>query len=201
MNDLNKRIKFLLEIDKLKEVVRNSYLISQGRKENSAEHSWHIALLALTLLENTEVKVDILKVLKMILLHDIVEIDAGDLLVYLDSPEILKAKREREQASATRIFGLLPEEQGREFIALWEEFEDEKTPEALYAASLDRVMPLLHNIQSAGKSWQENNITLEQVVNKNSKIAKNCPEIWSYLKPLIEDTFKKFTPSISTNSK
>ena len=190
MSELEKRITFIKEIDKLKEIKRNSYLLSQSRKENSAEHSWHISLLAIILIDYCNDKVDILKVLKMILIHDIVEIDAGDVLVYNDSKEILAAKKERETKSAKRIFGLLPLDQQDELTSLWEEFENEESAESRYAAALDRIMPLLHNIYSEGRSWKENNISLEQVLNKNVKIKINCPAIWDYLEPLIVKAFK-----------
>lgn len=141
MTRLDQQLAFILEIDKLKEVLRQTRLITGERRENSAEHSWHIALLAILLAEYANTPVDVLRVVKMLLIHDIVEIDAGDTFAYSAVPKAEQALR--EQLAAQRIFGLLPPDQEEEFVALWEEFEAGATPEAQFAHALDRFMPFL----------------------------------------------------------
>ena len=156
------QIDFLVEIDKLKKVLRQTWLLDQSRYENDAEHSWHIAMAAMLFLEYADdPQVDLLRVIKMLLVHDLVEIDAGDTYAYdekacLDQPE-------REQKAAERIFGLLPPDQSAEFRGLWEEFEARQTPEARYAAALDRFQPLLHNYRTGGRAWLDHAVTSDRV--------------------------------------
>jgi len=160
-NRLDRQLAFILEIDGLKDVVRQSYLLSGKRRENTAEHSWHLAVMAPVLAEYADAPVDVGRVIRMVLIHDIVEIDAGDTYCYDADGHFDKA--ERENRAADRIFGLLPQDQEIEMRALWEEFETGNSPEAKFARSLDRFMPLLHNFHTGGRSWREHSITRRQV--------------------------------------
>ena len=180
---LARQIAFLLEIDKLKGILRRTRLLHEPRHENSAEHSWHLAMAALILAEHANAPVDTLRVLKMLLVHDIVEIDAGDTFVY----DVQTEKAGLEQAAATRIFGLLPEDQRDEVRGLWEEFEARKTPEAKFAAGLDRIMPILHNYHTEGYSWREHGIRKAQVLERNGHTAEGSEALWEYIKEVIDD--------------
>ena len=182
---LDRQIAFILEIDKLKSVLRRSYLLNEARRENSAEHSWHLSVMALMLAEHANAELDQLRVLRMLLVHDIVEIDSGDTYIYDQAGNDTKAAREQEAAS--RIFGLLPSNQSAEVQALWQEFEARDTPEAKFAAALDRLMPLLHNYYTEGRSWREHNISKEQVLRLNRHIAAGSQSLWEYAKALIDD--------------
>lgn len=183
---LRKQIKFLMEIDKLKSVYRRSYLADKSRHENDAEHSWHLALMAMILHEHADHReLDILKVLKMLIVHDLVEIDAGDTFAYDDQGQLDKA--EREQAAAERLFGMLPEDQQRDVLALWVEFEARSTPEAQFATAMDRLAPLLLNYATEGKSWREHGVTSDQVLAYNRKIAESSQVLWSFVESLVQD--------------
>ncbi len=186
---LSRQIEFILEIDKLKSILRRSYLVHNPRLENSAEHSWHLAVLAMLLAEHANTEVNLLRVLKMLLVHDIVEIDAGDTFCYDVAGNETKA--ERETLAARRIFGLLPDDQREELHGLWEEFEARQTPEAKYAAALDRLMPLLHNYHTQGRSWREHGVTRELVLDRNRHIGEGSEAIWQYMEALIEDAEEK----------
>jgi putative hydrolase of HD superfamily len=188
-NHLNQQIDFILEMDKLKSIFRRSYVLGTDRNENDAEHSWHLSIMAVVLSEYANSEIDVLQVLKMLLIHDIVEIDAGDTFCYDDKGATDKA--EREQRAAGRIFGMLSENQEMEFRCLWEEFEKGQTPEAMFAKSLDRLMPLLHNYHSEGKAWKEHGITQDQVINKNKHIADGSKELWEYAYSIIGDAVEK----------
>ena len=187
MQDLNTRLEqqiaFILEVDKLKSVLRRSYLLNEDRHENSAEHSWHLSVMALILAEHADAEIDQLRVLKMLLVHDIVEIDSGDTYIYDQAGNDTKAAREQE--AAARIFGLLPPDQSAELQALWQEFEARETPEAKFAAALDRLMPLLHNYHTEGRSWREHGITQEQVLRLNRHIEDGSEALWKYAEALI----------------
>jgi putative hydrolase of HD superfamily len=189
LNRLEQQLIFIVEIDKLKNVLRQSYLVDGSRRENSAEHSWHVALVAVVLAEHANESVDLLKVVKMLLIHDVVEVDAGDTFVYDEAAMAAKAGKER--AAAERIFGLLPAEPGAELRALWDEYEDAASPEAKYAAAVDRFMPMLHNYHTGGKSWQAHGITAERVLKKNAPIADGAADVWEYAKRMIDDAVKK----------
>ncbi len=182
---LSRQIAFLLEIDRLKTIWRRTYLSDASRVENSAEHSWHIAVMAVVLVEYAnEPDIDLLKVIRMLLIHDLVEIDAGDTFAY---DETARAdKRAREQEAAERIFQLLPADQAVEFRACWEEFEARKTPEARFAAALDRLQPLLHNLHTRGKSWQEHGVRKNQVVAFNRHMEEGASALWEYAAGRIE---------------
>ena len=180
---LAQQIDFILEIDKLKQVIRRSYLVDASRRENTAEHSWHLAMMALLLCEHANEAVDPGRVMKMVLVHDIVEIDAGD--TYLHDPVGALDKAEREQAAAERLFGLLPADQGRELRQLWQEFEARQTAEARFANALDRLMPLLHNLRSGGRTWWEHNITRSQVIDRVQHIGQGSETLWAYAQTII----------------
>lgn len=162
------QLQFILEVDKLKDVLRRSLLLGSQRRENSAEHSWHLAMMALVLAEHANQSVDLLHTLKLVLVHDIVEIDAGD--TYACDADSHTGKEVRERAAATRIFGLLPANQAEEMSRLWEEYEEQESPEAIFALALDRLMPLLHNYHSGGVTWRQNRVTKSQVEERMAPI-------------------------------
>ena len=168
MTRLEQQIQFLVEIDKVKNIFRQTYLADGNRKENDAEHSWHIALMAFLLKEHVEEPVDVMKVIIMVLIHDLVEIDAGDTYAY--DAAGATAKREREEKAADRIFGLLPKDQGIYFRELWEEFEAYETADAKYAHLLDNFQPVLLNDASGGKSWAEHGVKKSQIYKRNEKV-------------------------------
>ncbi len=186
---LDRQIAFIVEIDRLKQVYRQTYLMDSSRKENSAEHSWHFALLAMVLAEYANEPMDVLKVVKMALIHDIVEIDAGDVFIY--DRESIAHHEESERNAAERLFGILPPDQKAEYRALWEEFEARRTPEARFAAALDRVQPLLHNYYTQGKSWREHGVSSDKVFQINSRIQEGSEELWRYIRNLIEQSIEK----------
>lgn len=181
---LGKQIRFIVEIDKVKNIYRQTYLADAGRRENDAEHSWHIALMAYLLREYAEEAVDVGKVMLMVLIHDLVEIDAGDTYAY-DSVGA-QTKRDREVAAADRIFGILPEDQGIYFRELWEEFEAYETPDAKYAHLLDNFQPLLLNDAAGGLSWQEHQVKKSQIYKRNEKIEETSETVWNCMKEIIQ---------------
>lgn len=186
---VRKQMEFLVEIDKLKSIYRRAVLMNRSRNENDAEHSWHLAVMAMVLLEHANESVDVLRVLKMLLVHDIVEIDAGDVSAYDVAGQA--DKQERELAAAKRIFGLLPEEQREELFELWLEFEERESAEAQFAAALDRLAPLLHNYQTEGQTWKEHGITLDMVMARNSQIAQGSETLWAYAQEIIRESVEK----------
>ncbi len=187
---LARQIGFLMEIDKVKTVLRRNRVISEpARRENDAEHMYHFAIMAVVLAEYANEPVDLLRVLRMILIHDLVEIDAGDTFVYDLAAQA--GKREREERAAERIFGLLPDDQRDEVRAAWEEFESEETPEARFAASIDRLQPLLCNYHTQGGAWKEHGISRDRVFARNSKIARGSEELWTHVSRLLEDAAAK----------
>lgn len=187
---LAKQIAFVLEADKLKRVLRRTWHLDESRKENSAEHSWHLAVMAVLLAEHAaEPELDLARVVKMVLVHDLVEIDAGDTFVYDEAGA--RDKPARERAAADRIFGMLPADQGAEVRRLWDEFEARRTPEACYAAALDRLQPLLHNYHTQGRAWREHGITADRVLATNHHIAEGSPRLWELAQGLIHDAVEK----------
>ncbi|QIZ52448.1 HD domain-containing protein [Dickeya zeae] len=182
-------VKFLMEIDKLKSVQRRSKVIGTDRQEDSAEHSWHFAVAVMSLAPYADDTIDLTRVLKMALIHDIVEIDAGDVLVY--DLKAREAIQQQEQAAATRIFGLLPQPQHDQFLALWHEYEAGDSAEARFALMIDRVMPVLMNLHNGGQSWVEHGIRLEQVLSRNDFIQDINPALWGYLKQHLKDAQAK----------
>ncbi|MEE8121516.1 MAG: HD domain-containing protein [Anaerolineales bacterium] len=181
----DQQIRFILEIDKLKSVIRQSYLLAGARQENSAEHSWHVALMAMLLAEYAEQPVDSLRIIKMLLIHDVIEIDAGDTYCYDETGTLNQSNR--ENVAAERLFGLLPEDQGVELRELWKEFEARTTPEAQYAATIDRLMPLLHNYHTEGRSWREHGIKKDQVSARNEAMKDGSPALWEFAMSLIDN--------------
>ena len=189
MTDFEKQIQFIMELDKIKKIGRQTYLSDASRKENDAEHSWHLALMAFVLADYSNEPIDVLRTMKMVLLHDVIEIDAGDTYAY--DTEANKTKRERELKAADRIFGLLPEAQKSEYRGLWDEFEAMETPESKFANMLDKVQPLLLNDASGGKSWAEHGVQISQVLKRDERVHEGSEEIWAYAKSILEENVKK----------
>ena len=185
MERMEKQLKFLMEIDKVKNVFRQTWLADGNRKENDAEHSWHLAVAAFLLKEYAAEETDILNVILMVLIHDLVEIDAGDTYAY--DAEGAETKRAREEAAADRIFGLLPKDQGMYFRELWEEFERYESADAKYAHLLDNFQPLLLNHESGGLSWREHGVKKSQIYKRNEKIEETSPQVWEKMKEIVEE--------------
>ena len=177
---LRKQLAFILELDQEKNILRQTHLSNHGRRENDAEHAWHMAIMAYLLQEYSNAPIDVAKVMLMCLLHDVVEIDAGDTYAYDEDAK--KTQREREVKAADRIFGLLPEEQGKEFRALWEEFEAQETAESKFARTMDNIQPIMLNAATDGKAWEEHDVHIEQILNRNRNTAKGSEAIWEYAK-------------------
>ncbi|MGI6095545.1 MAG: HD domain-containing protein [Lachnospiraceae bacterium] len=181
---LEQQMKFILEVDKLKCIGRQTYLSHGKRKENDAEHSWHLALMAALLSEHANEEVDVLRVMIMVLIHDVVEIDAGDTYAY---DEVGKStQRERELRAAERIFGLLPEDQAKKMMDLWEEFEARKTIESRFAHALDNMQPVTLNDASGGKSWMEHEVKKSQVMERQSRNAEASLAISEFVQQIIK---------------
>lgn len=175
---LEKQFDFIRELDKEKKIVRQTYLSDASRKENDAEHAWHAAVMAVLLSEYANENIDVLKTVTMILLHDVVEIDAGDTYAYDEDGK--KTQRLREERAAQRIYGLLPEDQRQKFSLLWEEFEEAKTAEAKFARAMDHVQPLMLNDASEGRSWVEHGVELAQILERNAITKEGSAELWNY---------------------
>jgi len=185
-----KQIEFIIEADKLKHTLRRTLLLDRSRNENSAEHSWHIALTVLVLSEYAREKtIDVLRVVEMLLIHDLVEIDAGDTYCYDDKDR--KDQFQREALAADRIFTILPEDQARSFRKLWDEFEARETPESRLANALDRLQPFLHNYFTEGQIWQENNVKRSQVETRMQPVEDGSPFLWNFVRALLNDAVKK----------
>jgi len=194
-------IEFIRELDKLKGVERKTKPLGLTRFENSAEHSWQLAVLALTLSSFAADQVDVLRVIKMLLLHDIGEIDAGDTFVY--ATELREQRKTAEQQSVQRICAILPSELNSEFLLLWEEFEAAVTAEAKFAHAMDRSIPIILNLANEGQSWRENGIRYEQVIQRNGPaVETGCPALWAYLKAKLDEAQKGgwFKPASGPNS-
>lgn len=188
-DDLLKQVAFIKEIDKLKYIQRKTKLFNSDRHENDAEHSWHLAMMTIVLAEHSNKPIDVLKVVKMVLIHDIVEIDAGDTFMYDTTKS--HTNTEEELIAAKRIFGLLPAEQAEEFITIWQEFEDGMTDEAKFAKSMDRFEPLLQNTSNTGGTWAEFNVPYHKVHEKKKAIEKGSTTIWAYAENLINESVEK----------
>jgi putative hydrolase of HD superfamily len=186
---LTRQMQFLVEIDKLKQVLRRTITINDDRNENSAEHSWHAAVMALVLAEHAEAGLDIKRTVKMILVHDLVEIDAGDTYCY--DTQGARDKLERETRAAERIFNLLPSDQAAEVRALWDEFETGRTAEARFANALDRLEALLLNYHTGGRTWRKHNVASDQVIERALPIRDGSPALWEYARRLIEDAVEQ----------
>jgi len=186
---LVQQIAFIKEIDKIKYIQRRTKLFNSERRENDAEHSWHLAMMAWVLSEHANEKLDILKVIKMVLIHDIVEIDAGDTFIYDQNKD--HDNTADELKAAHRIFGILPQKQASEFIQLWTEFEDGITDEAKYARSMDRLEPLLQNTSNNGGTWQAFGVNYQTVYNKKKVIENGSTALWKYAEQLLDESVEK----------
>lgn len=186
---LQEQIQFIIEIDKLKHVLRQTILIDKSRRENDAEHSWHLAMMAIVLSEYANPQVDLLRVLKMVLIHDLVEIDAGDTFCY--DAIAVQDQAEREEKAADRLFGMLPEDLGQELRSLWEEFEAKDSIDAQFAAALDRLQPLLHNYYTQGGTWRMKGVTEAQVRKRMAPVSIGSPVLGEFVEGLIEDAVRQ----------
>jgi putative hydrolase of HD superfamily len=182
---LERQIRFIIEADKLKEVFRQTLCTQSRRYENSAEHSWHFALMVIILAEHANQPVDVLRVLKMVLIHDLVEIDAGDTYAY-DTAN-MATQHAREAQAADRIFGLLPPDQAADYRALWEEFEARQTPEARFAAACDRFHPMLLNCLTGGETWRKHGVTHDKVVARNQHTKEGSSALWAYAARMLDE--------------
>ena len=186
---LAQQIRFIIEVDKLKEIFRQTVLINSRRAENDAEHSWHLCLIVITLAEHANgPQLDVLRVLKMLIIHDLVEIDAGDTFAY--DVKAMADQHAREAVAADRIFGLLPPDQAAEVRALWDEFEARETPEAKFAAAVDRFQPMLLNVRTQGHAWRKHGVTHDRVVARNQHVAQGSQALWEYASAMIADAVK-----------
>lgn len=187
---LLKQIEFITEIDKLKQIYRQNVVIGTSRNENDAEHSWHLAIMAILLSEYVEdEKLDLLRVIKMLIIHDLVEIDAGDTFCYDEKAK--EDKAQREEKAAERLFNILPSDQAGEIMDLWKEFEEKETLEARFAACMDRLQPLILNYNTQGHTWQKPGVTSQKVLKRNEPLKETTPDLWEYAKEIIEDSVEK----------
>lgn len=189
MTRIEQQMQFIVEIDKIKNIFRQTYLSDGRRKENDAEHSWHLAIMAHLLKEYAPEGTDIFRAVLLVLVHDLVEIDAGDTFAYDEVG--LATQSEREKAAAERIFALLPTDQAVEYRRLWDEFEEHATKEARYAHVLDNCQPLLLNAASGGKGWSEHQVKKSQIYKRNRHTKKDAPEIWKYMEEKILEYVNK----------
>ncbi|MGC1632443.1 MAG: HD domain-containing protein [Gelidibacter sp.] len=187
--NLLKQLEFIKEIDKIKYIHRRTKLFNSDRNENDAEHSWHLAMMAIVLNEYSNHKIDVLKVLKMVLIHDIVEIDAGDTFIYDQNKN--HENTVQELKAAHRIFGMLPKNQAEEFIQIWIEFEEGISNEAKFAKSMDRLEPLLQNTSNDGGTWKEFDVKYQTVYDKKKVIKEGSTTLWTYAEKLIDESVKK----------
>lgn len=185
MERLLKQIDFLIEADKLKNILRRNYISDGSKRENDAEHSWYFSLAAMILSEYSNNKIDIQKIIKMAIIHDIVEIYAGDTFIYDEKAK--ESQKEREKIAFKKIFGLLPEDQKEYFRELWNEFEENISNESKFAKSIDRIVAVLLNLKSNGKAWKENKIEYSQVYEINNKIAEGSSKLWLYIKEMLNE--------------
>ena len=184
LEEIEKILSFVIEIEKLKDVQRKTRPIGLERYENSAEHSWHVCLCALMLKDYANEKINIDRVIKMLLIHDLGEIDAGDTIIYASETQELKSK---EAAGLARILNILPENKGEEYLMLWHEFESGETADSKYAKAIDRVPPLLHNLHGEGHSWSENNVPKDKVFSLNSRISEGSLKLWKVMEAKLEE--------------
>lgn len=187
---MDKQIQFLVEVDKMKNVFRQTLLIDKSRQENDAEHSWHFALMAMILYEYADqTKVNIYRVLKMALVHDLIEIYAGDTFAYDDIGN--ESKEERENDAANRLFALLPKDQGTEICNLWKEFDKMETPDSQYAAAIDRLQPFINNYFTEGHTWKLGNVTSDKVYKRMDMVRQSTPDLWLFVERVINDSITK----------
>jgi putative hydrolase of HD superfamily len=186
---LARQIAFLVECDRLKDIVRQTLNAHSRRQENDAEHSWALCLFVMTPAEHSNTPVDVLRVIKMLLIHDVVEIDAGDTFAY-DTARLVD-QHEREVAAASRIFGLLPDDQAAEFRALWDEFEARQTPDATFAHAVDRCQAMLLNCLSKGVTWRRHNVSVDQIRARNAPIDDGASTLWTHMSGLLDDIVRE----------
>ncbi len=187
--ELLQQLDFIKEIDKIKYIQRKTKLFNSDKNENDAEHSWHLAMMTIVLAEHSNEPIDVLKVIKMVLIHDVVEIDAGDIFIYDENKS--HSNTEEERAAANRIFGLLPKRQSDELISIWEEFEAGETKEAKFARAMDRLEPLLQNVSNDGGTWKEFGVSYSKVYEKKQVIAEGSKLIWDFAENLINESVGK----------
>mgnify|MGYP003411668974 FL=1 len=185
---LDQQLKFVAEIDKMTQIFRRTMLVDGSRRENDAEHSWHIAVMALLFTEYVKHKPDVGRAVKMLVVHDLIEIYAGDTFAF--DVEGNKTKEQNEAAAADKLFAQLPTEQGAEIRALWEEFDDMKTPDSIYANCMDRIQPFLHNTLTEGATWKEGQVSKKQVEQRLAIVKENMPELWSWVEINIDNAIK-----------
>ena len=188
MSRLEQQMEFIIEIDKLKNILRQNYIADGSRRESDTDHSWHIAVMCFILAEHANEEINVEKTMKMLLIHDLVEIDAGDTYAY--DKEANGDKREREVRAADRIFNLLPEDQAEKMRNLWEEFEEGKTPEAKFANTLDKVQPAMLNDRAGGKSWEEHGVEYSQVLERNKDTAAGSQILWDYTEEILNENVR-----------
>jgi len=189
MERLQQQIEFLLEIDKLKTVFRKNYISDGSRAENDAEHSWYFAMAAMVLGEHAGTPVDVARVMTMGLIHDIVEIDAGDTFIYDDAAKL--DQEEREERASKRLFGLLPADQAASLLALWREFEENATPEARFARSIDRLVAIILNYKTGGKAWRQHQVPAHKIMEINSRIENGSPALWKFVREMIQSAVER----------
>lgn len=186
---LTRQLDFVLELDKLKTVLRQTLLADSSRRENDAEHSWHVAAMALLLAEHAPDGADPVRAMKMLIFHDVVEIDAGDTFIHDDKGNADKA--EREQAAASRLYGMLPPDQERDLKSMWEEYEARETPTARYADALDRLQPIMNNFATQGGTWKPHNVTADKVMTLAMRIGKGAPALGAFAANLVEEAVRR----------
>lgn len=188
MDKIEKILRFIVEIEKLKDVHRKTRPVGLDRYENAAEHSWHVCLSALMLKDHANERIDIDRVIKMLLIHDLGEIDAGDMIIYASESE---EQKQKEAQGIKRILKLLPGDKCDEYMALWYEFEAGESADSKYARAIDRVPPLLHNLHGDGHSWRENNVSRQKVLSLNSRIEEGSQQLWQVMKAKLEEAVKQ----------
>ena len=186
---LRSQLAFIVRLDELKSVIRRNHLADGSRRENSAEHSWHVALMAWVCADQADEPVDASRAVRMLLLHDVVEIEAGDTYVY--DVEARRDQEERERVAAAQLFGLLPAEQAAEYLALWNEYEAQQTPEARYPKAMDSLLPLLQTTANAGEFWRKFGIKREQVLDEKRCIADSSQALWELAQTLIDEAHER----------
>lgn len=186
---LIKDIEFIVELDRMKSILRQTSLIGEDKREDDAQHSWHISVMAMVLSEYANEDIDVCKVIKMLLTHDLVELYAGDTFCYDKVGN--QDKKQRELAAADKIYGMLDEEKGKELRRLWDEFEEMETPEALFAASMDRLQPMLNNYYNNGGTWRKFNVAQSDIYKRISPVKKSSDELWNFVEYMLEDAFEK----------
>lgn len=186
---LSRQLGFVLELDKLKTILRQTLLTDGSRRENDAEHSWHVAIMAIVLAEHAPPGADPVRAARMLLFHDVVEIDAGDTFIHDESGNASKA--EREEKAAERLYGMLPPDQAEEFRALWQEYEERATPTARFADALDRLQPIMNNFATEGGTWRSNNVTSDKVMKLVERITAGAPALGAYAEELVAEAVRR----------